>query len=235
MTFKRRGAETGTGFQDAINHTNEAYEKLGRACITRKAIPGKYLIDRGEARRGLSLPTINLAAGKTQARLTASSLRSIVKENKAKDWRKFIPESKAEPDYGGVLAPDGRAIYYDAKTTQRAVLDFDNLHAHQIEFLERTAAVGAVAGFLVEFSTFREVYFLPIQLVVTWRETANRRSIPYQFFVDNLFVLPPGKGLVLFDYLLAAEAQERKYTRNYSDFHLAASASNRATRKVVRF
>ena len=235
MTFKRRGAETGTGFQDAINRTNEAYEKLGRACITRKAIPGKYLIDRGEARRGLSLPAINLAGGNTQARLTASSLKSIVKENKAKDWRKFIPESKAEPDYGGVLAPDGRAIYYDAKTTQRAVLDFDNLHAHQIEFLERTAAVGAVAGFLVEFSTFREVYFLPIQLVVTWRETANRRSIPHQFFVDNLFVSPPGKGLVLFDYLLAVEAQEQKYTRNYSDFHLAASVSNRATRKVVRF
>lgn len=234
MTFKRRGAEAGTGFQDTINRTNEAYEKLGRACITRKAIPGKYLIERGESRRGLSLPAINLSTTNTQPRLSSSNLKSIVKENKAKDWRKFIPESKAEPDYGGVLAPDGRAIYYDAKTTQRAVLDFDNLHAHQIEFLERTAAVGAVSGFLVEFSTYREVYFLPIQLVVAWREAAVRKSIPYQFFVDHLVVSPPGKGLILFDYLLAVESQEQKYAKNYSDFHLAAALPNRATRKQVK-
>ncbi len=208
MTFKRRGAETGSGFQDTINRTNEAYEKLGRACITRKAIPGKYLIDRGETRRGLAFPSMTLSSPGTQAS----------KENKAKDWRKFIPESKAEPDYGGALAPEGRAIFYDAKTTRREVLDFDNLHAHQIEFLERAARVGAVAGFLVEFSAHQEVYFLPVQLVVQWRENASRKSIPYQFFANHLALAPPGKGLVIFDYLAAIEVQEQRYKKDYSRF-----------------
>lgn len=220
MTFKRRGAETGSGFQDAINRTNEAYEKLGRACITRKAIPGKYLIERGEARRGLSLPAMNLAAPGVQARLSSHHLKDLVKENKAKDWRKFIPESKAEPDYGGALAPDGRAIYYDAKTTRREVLDFDNLHAHQIEFLERAGRVGAIAGFLVEFSAHQEVYFLPIQIVVLWRDKATRKSIPYQFFANHLALVPPGKGLVLFDYLAAIQVQEQRYHKDFSAFKL---------------
>jgi penicillin-binding protein-related factor A (putative recombinase) len=202
MTHKRRGAETGSGFQDAVNRTNEAYEKLGRACITRKAIPGKYLLERGEARRGLAVPPINLSSHGTQARLSSTAFKNIVKENNAKDWRKFIPESKAEPDYGGVLAPDGRAIFYDAKTTRREVLDFDNLHAHQIEFLERTADMGAIAGFLVEFSTHQEVYFLPIQIA------------------NHLALAPPGKGFVIFDYLAAIAVQEQRYKRDYSRFKL---------------
>lgn len=221
MTHKRRGAETGSGFQDAINRTNEAYEKLGRACITRKAIPGKYLIERGEARRGFALPSMNLSSSSpsVQARLSSHDLKGMIQENKAKDWRKFIPESKAEPDYGGALAPDGRAIYYDAKTTRREVLDFDNLHAHQVEFLERAARVGAVAGFLVEFSAHQEIYFLPIQIVVEWRESANRKSIPYQFFANHLALAPPGKGFVIFDYLAAIEVQEQRYKKDYSRFN----------------
>lgn len=233
MTFKRRGAETGSGFQDTINRTNEAYEKLGRACITRKAIPGKYLIERGDARRGLSLPSVNLSAHGTQARLSAANLKGIIKENKAKDWRKFIPESKAEPDYGGALAPLGRAIYYDAKTTRREVLDFDNLHAHQIEFLERAAQVGAVAGFLVEFSAHREVYFLPIQIVVAWREVATRKSIPHQFFIDHLTPAPLGKGFVIFDYLTAIEAQEQRYEQDYARFQLPVSVTRKTSQKAA--
>ncbi len=218
--MNRRGAETGSGFQDAINRTNEAYEKLGRACITRKAIPGKFLIDRGEARRGLSLPTINLSAHGTQARFSSANLKGIVKESKATNWRKFIPESKAEPDYGGALAPDGRAIFYDAKTTRRELLDFDNLHAHQIEFLDRVAKVGAVAGFLVEFNAHKKIYFLPIQIVVMWRDQATRKSIPYNFFVEYLIPAPAGKGFMMFDYLAAIETQENRYGFGYSNFSL---------------
>jgi recombination protein U len=219
--MKRRGSETGSGFQEAINRTNEAYERNGRACITRKAIPGKYMIDRGESRRGLSLPPLDTGPGKAQTRLDSSDLASLIKKHKLTDWRRFVPESKAEPDYGGVLAGDGRAIFYDAKTTRREALDFDNLHAHQISFLERTAGFGAVAGFLVEFSSYGEVYFLPIQILSRWRETSTRKSIPHRFFSENLIPAPAGKGLIIFDYLKAIEKQEQRYNRDFSGFHLA--------------
>ncbi len=217
MTVKRRGAETGSSFQEAINRTNEAYERAGRACITRKAIPGKYLIDRGEARRGLSLPTMDSISGSGQARISSAELGGLVKQHKVTDWRRFIPESKAEPDYGGVLAPEGRAIFYDAKTTRRDLLDFDNLHAHQIGFLERVARFGAASGFLVEFSKHGEVYFLPIQIVIRWRDESIRKSFPHQFFCDHLTPAKPGKGFVIFDYLVAIEDQENDYGRDYAD------------------
>lgn len=220
MNVKRRGAETGSGFQETINRVNEAYERQGRACITRKAIPGKYLIEKGESRRGLSLPTMDLGSDRGQARLDSADLSRIVRENKVTDWRRFIPESKAEPDYGGVLAPDGRAIFYDAKTTRRELLDFDNLHAHQIGFLERSANFGAVAGFLVEFSKYREIYFLPVQVVVRWREAGVRKSLPYPFFSDHLIPAPSGKGMILFDYLSAVEEQERRYGCDLSELEL---------------
>ncbi|MGE0882523.1 MAG: Holliday junction resolvase RecU [Blastocatellales bacterium] len=213
--MKRRGAETGSGFQEAINRTNEGYERAGRACITRKAIPGKYLIEQGDTRRGLSLPAVN-SISQDQQRISSSELGELVKQHKIKDWRKFVPESKAEPDYGGVVAPDGRAIFYDAKTTRRDLMDFDNLHAHQISFLERAAKFGAIAGFLVEFSKFAEIYFLPIQVVSRWREETLRKSLPYRFFVDRLTPVLPGKGFVIFDYLSAIESQETNYGADYA-------------------
>jgi recombination protein U len=218
--MKRRGAETGSGFQEAINHTNEGYERQGRAFITRKAIPGKYLVDRGESRKGLSLPSIDLSPDGKQSRIASSELARLVKERKTTDWRRFVPESKAEPDYGGVLAPDGRAIFYDAKTTRRTGLDFDNLHAHQVTFLERTTCYGAVAGFLVEFGKYQEVYFLPIQILARWRDQSLRKSIPHKFFIEHLIPAPPGKGMIIFDYLSAIEEQEKVYGRNFGKFLL---------------
>ncbi len=232
--MKRRGAETGSGFQETINRTNEGYERAGRACITRKAIPGKYLIERGEKRRGLSLPSMN-SISEEQQRISSGELGNLVKEHKIKDWRKFVPESKAEPDYGGVVAPEGRAIFYDAKTTRRDLLDFDNLHAHQISFLERAAKFGAIAGFLVEFSKFGEIYFLPIQVVSRWRDESARKSLPYRFFADRLTPASPGKGFVIFDYLAAIEDQEEDYGPDYSGLDDVSfeSYSVRTTRKIA--
>jgi len=211
MVIKRRGAETGSGFQEMINRTNDAYERLGRACITRKAIPGKYLVRRPDARQ--PLPSATDAGG---VRLPAGSLSRITRDRTAVDWRQFVPEAKAEPDYGGVLAPDGRAIFYDAKTTRREALDFDNLHAHQIEFLERSSRCGAVAGFLVEFSAHHAVYFLPIQVLIRWRNESRRKSLPYRFFVDRLIPAPSGKGMIIHDYLVAIERQESDYGREFT-------------------
>ncbi|MFN0124603.1 MAG: Holliday junction resolvase RecU [Blastocatellia bacterium] len=218
--MKRRGAETGSSFQEVLNQINEAYQKAGRAVITRKAIPGKFLVNRDNSRRGLALPALNAGAGKGQARMSSGDLRATVKQHKLGDWRLFVPESKAEPDYAGALAPDGRAIYYDAKTTSRTALDFDNLHAHQVVFLEQMARVGAAAGFLVEFSKQREVFFLPIQVLTLWRAESARKSLPHAFFTRYLIPASAGKGMVVHDYLTAIEEQENKYGHDYLRFRI---------------
>ncbi len=219
MTHGRpqRGAERGSGFQEAINHTNEAYEKLGRACITRKAIPGKYVVPTGIRRRGLAVPLPpSLAPMKTGDALTTAAFRQALADGQEGDLRTFIPESRGEPDYGGVVAPYGRGIFYDAKTTQRSMLDFDNLHPHQVTFLERMAACGAIAGFLVEFARHRAVFFVPIQVVTLFRAARRRKSIPYSFCAEYLTPVRAGRGLVIYDYLPAIEQQERQYGPDYA-------------------
>jgi recombination protein U len=220
MSLKRRGAETGSGFQEAINRANEAYEKSGRACITRKAIPGKFL--HGSNRSTWSTVLLPPPDSRVSIRLKAADLRGS--QERQEEWRRFIPESKAEPDYGGTVAPSGRAIFYDAKTTRRNLLDFDNLHAHQIGFLERMGRLGAIAGFLVEFSRSSEVYFLPIQVLVRWRDCVARKSLPQQFFVEHLTTALRGKGLLVFDYLTAIDRQEEMYGPDYATLDLTAVA-----------
>lgn len=213
---RQRGAERGSGFQEAINQTNEAYEQLGRACITRKAIPGKYVVPTNIRRRGLAVPAAAaLAHLKTGDAMPAAMLRQTLATEAEGDPRAFVPESRGEPDYGGVIAPTGRGIFYDAKTTKRDLLDFDNLHPHQVTFLERMAACGAVAGFLVEFAAHRSVFFLPIQVVTRLRAARRRKSVPYRFCAERLAPAQPGRGLVIYDYLTAIERQEQLYGANY--------------------
>ena len=215
--MRRRGADVGSGFQEALNRTNEAYEKAGLACITRKAIPGKYTVSRENKRRGLSLPSVEgLNVLQSGARLSAGDLQSILKSEGARDPRQFVPESRAEPDYGGCIAPTGRAIYYDAKSTSREQLDFDNLHPHQVSYLERTANVGAVAGFLVEFSAHQKVFFIPIQVLMKFKASTTRKSVPYRFFEANLIPVKPGKGLLIYDYLQTIADQEAQYGKDFS-------------------
>jgi penicillin-binding protein-related factor A (putative recombinase) len=217
--IKRRGAELGSSFQELVNRTNLAYAQLGRAYITRKSIPGKYIAMTRTTRRGLQINSSDLSAPLTaHSRLTTAQLLSLVAS--PSDTRRFIPESKAEPDYGGALAPNGRAIFYDAKTTVRERLDFDNLHPHQIFFLENIATTGAIAGFLVEFSHYHQVFFLPIQLVQRYRQQTGYKSIPWRFFQAQLLPATPGKGLLLFDYLTAIEIQESRYQRDYTGLQI---------------
>lgn len=213
VTLKRRGAEVGGGFQAAINNTNTAYAQLDRAYITRKSVPGKFLMRRGEERKGLSVP-VNATVSST--RMTGAQLIALSQAQGNGRVRDFVPESKAEPDYGGAVAPSGRAIFYDAKTTQRDRLDLDNLHPHQVYFLERMAATGAISGFLVEFAKHRRVFFLPIQLVRRYCDTTGYKSVPFRFFEANLLPVLPGKGLLIFDYLTAIEAQEERYSKDYT-------------------
>ncbi len=147
--------------------------------------------------------------------MPAASLRETLATAPEGSARAFVPESRGEPDYGGVLAPTGRGIFYDAKTTKRDLLDFDNLHPHQVTFLERMATCGAVAGFLVEFAAHQAVFFLPIQVVTHLHRARRRKSIPYHFCAEHLVPVHSGCGFVIYDYIEAIERQEHRHGMDY--------------------
>lgn len=72
--------------------------------------------------------------------------------------------AKSMPDYVGVIAPMGRAIVFDAKTTQNKYswqLKKDKVH--QRDTLSRWAARGAIAFFLIERRPQNKLYLLRVE------------------------------------------------------------------------
>lgn len=197
--FQERGVHAGARFQNAIDITLAAYEQQGRAVITRKAVPGKFLGGASQASRGLALST------------SVAALNPSFANMGGKGRPTFVPEAKAEPDYGGVVAPTGRAIFFDAKSTKRTQLDFDNLHSHQVEFLRRAMQAGALAGFLVEFSAVGEVYALPIAILLEYAAVTARKSLPRSFFAEVLGQVQQGQGLLVCDFLASFAQLEERY------------------------
>jgi len=68
------------------------------------------------------------------------------------------------PDYVGVIAPAGKSIVFDAKTTQnKYTWSLDKDQIHQRDNLSRWAARGAIAFFMVERRPTEKLYLLRVQ------------------------------------------------------------------------
>ena len=108
-------------------------------------------------------------------------------------------EKKSTVDFIGVS--HGRAIAFDAKSTRnRTRFPLSNIEPHQMAFLKSWKDQGAIAFFLVEFAKHQEVYFLPYREAEKWWEQAKqggRKSIPYEWFVQNCDLVRPDKGIPL--------------------------------------
>ena len=92
-------------------------------------------------------------------------------------------DSKSTVDYIGAV--QGIPICFDAKQTGQKHLPIQNIHPHQIDFMEDFNRQGGVAFLLVYFSLYDKYFFLPIDsLKAFWQKAQNggRKSIPYNAF-----------------------------------------------------
>ena len=107
-------------------------------------------------------------------------------------------EKKSTVDYMGVV--QGVPICFDAKETHRKNLPLQNIHAHQMEFMEKFERQQGVAFFLVDFTDFGNIYFLPFsQLNKYWLAASNggRKSIPHEDFAEIAIPVKQGKGVAV--------------------------------------
>lgn len=108
-------------------------------------------------------------------------------------------EKKSTVDFIGVS--HGRAIAFDAKSTRNQTrFPLSNIEPHQMAFLKSWRAQGAITFFLVEFAKKHEVYLLRFSDAEKWWEEAGkggRKSIPYEWFVQNCDLVRPDKGIPL--------------------------------------
>lgn len=106
-------------------------------------------------------------------------------------------ETRSTVDYMGAV--QGIPICFDAKETKTKSLPMENIHEHQIHFMQRFAHHGGIAFLLVHFSLLDQTYLLPIlTLLPLWNaaKQGGKKSISYTQFDPKYEVFAKGKYLV---------------------------------------
>lgn len=111
-------------------------------------------------------------------------------------------EKKSTVDFIGCY--NGRAIAFDAKSTkERTRFPLSNIEEHQFNFLKQWKNNGGISFLLIDFAKKQEVYFLTLSELEKWwneAEKGGRKSIPYEWFVENCDLVKSKNGILL-DYL----------------------------------
>lgn len=115
-------------------------------------------------------------------------------------------EEQSTTDYNGVYK--SRYIDFEAKNTRnKTSFPLGNITPHQIDHLKRVIAHGGIAFFIINFESLQKVYLLDAKYVIEFYENGDRKSIPYQCFVDNGVEIEQGYN----PRLKYIEAIEKKY------------------------
>ncbi|MDZ5607045.1 Holliday junction resolvase RecU [Bacillus pseudomycoides] len=127
----------------------------------------------------------------------------VLKTDKKGNITKSCWQEKSTVDYDGVYK--GRAVYFEAKSTEETTrFPLDNIHRHQIDYLEDTQAMGAICFFLIEFKKDKVVYFVPVSLVIEYYQAmlydGGRKSIPREEFNKRAYIVEH-TDRALVDYL----------------------------------
>ena len=115
-------------------------------------------------------------------------------------------EKQSTTDYNGVYK--GRYIDFEAKNTKsKTSFPLSNIEQHQIDHLKRVIKHGGIAFFIIQFQSRQEVYLLDAKFVIEFWEKGERKSIPYEIFLQDGILIKQGYSPRLY-YI---DAIEQKY------------------------
>lgn len=95
-------------------------------------------------------------------------------------------DSKSTVDYIGAV--QGIPICFDAKETSHKYLPMQNIHSHQIEFMNDFKRQKGAAFLIVYFKFCEEIFLFPFEDLKKWWENSQnggRKSIPYTAFSQD--------------------------------------------------
>ena len=118
-------------------------------------------------------------------------------DNKAHTIKLAYFDSQSTVDYIGMA--QGVGICFDAKEPSQKSLPIQNIHEHQINFMEDFSKHGGVAFLLVHFSAAGKHYFLPIEVLRQYWNGARhggRKSIPLSAFEQRYEIAVQGDGIL---------------------------------------
>lgn len=120
-------------------------------------------------------------------------------------------EQKSTVDYIGAV--QGIPICFDAKECAADTFALQNIHEHQVCFMEQFERQGGISFFLIYYTAKDQFYYLPYQMLRFFWDRAKeggRKSFRYEELNPEYII--PKKGGVLIPYLelLKKDLEERE-------------------------
>lgn len=120
-------------------------------------------------------------------------------------------EQKSTVDYIGVV--QGIPICFDAKECATDTFALQNIHEHQVEFMENFEKQGGIAFFLIYYTGKNIFYYLPFEMLKFFWERAKeggRKSFRYEELNPD-YILPTKRGaLVPYLDVLKKDLEDRE-------------------------
>lgn len=120
-------------------------------------------------------------------------------------------EQKSTVDYIGAV--QGIPVCFDAKECAADTFALQNIHEHQVSFMEQFEQQGGISFFLIYYTAKDLFYYLPYQMLRFFWDRAKeggRKSFRYEELNPEYII--PKKGGVLIPYLelLKKDLEERE-------------------------
>lgn len=120
-------------------------------------------------------------------------------------------EQKSTVDYIGVV--QGIPICFDAKECATDTFALQNIHEHQVRFMENFEKQGGIAFFLIYYTGKNIFYYLPFEMLkFFWERAKNggRKSFRYEELNPD-YILPQKRGaLVPYLDVLKKDLEDRE-------------------------
>lgn len=98
----------------------------------------------------------------------------------------------ATTDYNGIYRE--KYIDFEAKETKnKSSFPLKNIHSHQIEHLKNVLNHGAIAFFIIRFTTLDETYYINAKILIDkWEQQLNggRKSLKYETVKKYGYLIP---------------------------------------------
>ena len=111
-------------------------------------------------------------------------------------------DQKSTVDYIGAV--QGIPVCFDAKECAVSTFSLENIHPHQVKFMEDFEKQDGIAFFLIYFTGLNEFYYLPFRtLKKFWDRASNggRKSFRRDELDDGYVITTPGDSGILIPYL----------------------------------
>lgn len=131
-------------------------------------------------------------------------------------------EKKSTVDFIGVA--QGVCIAFDAKETNLKSLPLQNIHPHQITYMEDIDRQGGLAFIILHFKFNDAFYLVPLEVLKYYyqaNETSNRKSIPFKAMEDRFLIKKERSGSII-NYLATLNEYvhyKEELKKNYGGKH----------------